>query len=111
MRTAETLQARTEQGLRDELVSGGYQPGDSFLSMSAVVRNFNVGDGTAGRALKTLQAEGLIAIEHGRTPYVLRIPTTPPLELGDAIRKIDEIRAFLAELKTRPGFGSSNEDT
>lgn len=111
MRTAETLQAATERGLREILASGLYKPGDGFLSMSGVVREFNVGDGTAGRALKTLQAEGYIAIEHGRTPYVLRIPSNDdPNGLGEAIRQIDELRAYLVELTKRPNFGSSDKD-
>jgi DNA-binding transcriptional MocR family regulator len=70
-----TKQQDVRDDLRKRLRAGEFPIGGDFISMSTVVKQYDVGDGTAYRAIKDIEAEGHIAMRPGRAPVVVSIPS------------------------------------
>lgn len=56
--------------LRQRIRQGEWLPGDRLPSISQLARDLAVGPGSVREALRSLQAAGLVRIEHGRGVFV-----------------------------------------
>ena len=61
--------------LLQRLRQGEWQPGDHLPSITQLAEQFSVSTGSVREALRSLQSQGLVRIEHGRG--VIVISTTP----------------------------------
>lgn len=75
--------------LRDMLVSGELQPGDTVPSERTLMERFGVGRPAVREALQTMQSRGLVTIAHGERTRV-NAPTA-----GLALNQIDDVARLL----------------
>ncbi len=94
--------------LRDSIASGELGPGAKLPSESALMREFDVSQGTARQALAILRGEGLVVAEHGRGVFVRSRPKTRRLAHDRFSRKHRERgkAAFLVEAEAEQAAAS-----
>jgi len=87
------LYQQVTDGIRDDITSGVYSPGDALPSEARMIEEYGVSRTTLRQALIILRTEGLIEIHHGKGAFVRRRnaaatvldrPRTRPLQtIGD----------------------------
>lgn len=80
--------------IRREIESGRYKAGDRLPSEAELVRRFGHSRITVGRALRDLQAEGLIERRAGSGTYVRETPIRRGLSFGLLIPDLGETEIF-----------------
>jgi len=81
--------ARVKQQLRDRLIAGDWAPGDQMPSEADLVAEHGVSRMTVNRALKELQAEGLVDRVQGVGTFAARLnPVSARLTLRDLHEEI-----------------------
>ncbi len=88
--------------LRDLIASGELAGGEKLPSESALMREYDVSQGTVRQALSVLRGEGLVVAEHGRGVFVRDRPKTRRLAHDRFSRKHRERgkAAFLVEAES-----------
>lgn len=75
-------------GIRDQITSGEYEPGDYLPSEKDLAHEWGVSNLTARRALATLRAEGLIVTEQGVRARVREVGERTVMRIGQGERVI-----------------------
>ncbi|MCW2901745.1 MAG: transcriptional regulator, GntR family [Streptosporangiaceae bacterium] len=90
--------------IRDRITAGEYQPGDRLPSERDLSDDYDVNPATARRALRTLQAEGLLTIERGVRAQVREMGerTVMRIQAGDRV----VIRPATADEQRRLGLAA-----
>lgn len=81
--------SRVKQYLKDELASGRWNPGDQMPSEAQLVAQFSVSRMTVNRALRELQAEGLVERVQGVGTFAAQLyPVSSTLTIRDLRQEI-----------------------
>jgi LacI family transcriptional regulator len=97
--SAEPKHREISRQLLSEIAVGKYGPGGRLPSESQLVQRFQVSRPTVGRALRDLQAEGLIERRAGsgsfvRQPTAAAAPAAPTRQLGLLIPDLGTVEVF-----------------
>jgi GntR family transcriptional regulator of arabinose operon len=85
---------RVYESLKDEIQSGRLKRGDRLPSEAALVRTFGVSRITAGRAVRDLQAAGMVERRAGSGTFVKAAPATAGLSFGLLIPDLGVTEVF-----------------
>src|SRR5450759_1053124 len=89
-----TKHRRVYDALNDEIQSGRLKRGDRLPSEAALVRTFGVSRITAGRAVRDLQAAGMVERRAGSGSFVRAAPATAGLSFGLLIPDLGVTEVF-----------------
>ncbi|MNO19124.1 HTH-type transcriptional regulator LutR [compost metagenome] len=88
--------------LKEKIINGEWPPGSRIPTLQQLSKELEVGVSTVREALRTLESQGNVSIEHGRGMYVrndpllLEDPTANLKELGDiSLVKLLEARILI----------------
>jgi GntR family transcriptional regulator of arabinose operon len=85
---------RVYNALHDDIQSGRLKRGDRLPSEAALVRTFGVSRITAGRAVRDLQAGGMVERRAGSGTFVKAAPAAPGLSFGLLIPDLGVTEVF-----------------
>jgi GntR family transcriptional regulator len=109
------LWAQIRDGLKEEIASGRWSPGEQIPSEPAISAHFSIARSTVRQALAQLESEGLIRKDHGRGTFVSSHARTPWLlqsALGfyeEALRagRVVRTQVLTSELATLPEWAAN----
>lgn len=100
--TKKTTFTMTIDVLKQKIISGEWPPGSRLPTLQEISKDLAVSVSTVREALRTLESQGNVSIEHGRGMYVrndpllLEDPTSDLKELGDiSLVKLLEARLLI----------------
>lgn len=100
--TGISVYQETLNQLRDNLIKGKWNPGQRLPTMKTLAAHYGVSLTTMREALKSLEIEGAISIEHGRGIYVRNDPRSITAIDADTVANIPLLDLLQARLLVEP---------
>jgi GntR family transcriptional regulator len=93
LRDPQSIVVRLRDAVREMLDSGGLGPGDQIPSETELSQRFGVARGSVREALKLLEQDGLIDVQHGRGRFM---SATSRLSVGRPVTQFESVTEMLA---------------
>lgn len=94
------LYLRIAGSIRRDINDGNYKPGDHLPSIRGIAETWNCTNGTVQRALRELEAAGLVSTHVGKRTRVIGIPQLVPADSLQRANLIHRAETFLLESMT-----------
>ena len=94
------LYLRIAESIRRDITSGSYTPGDTLPSIRSMAEAWNCTNGTVQRALRELEAAGLVTSHPGKRTRVIGVPPQAPADTLQRAHLIHRAETFLLESMT-----------
>lgn len=98
----QSMVMRLRDAVREMLDDSGLGPGDQIPSETELAHRFSVARGTVREALKLLEQDGLIDVQHGRGRFM---SATSRLSVGRPVTQFESVTEMLAAL----GYETENK--
>jgi GntR family transcriptional regulator len=95
LRDPQSVALRLRDAVREMLESSGLGPGDQIPSETELSQRFGVARGSVREALKLLEQDGLIDVQHGRGRFM---SATSGLNIGRPVTRFESVTEMLAAL-------------
>ena len=94
------LYIRIAESIRRDIDNGMYKPGDLLPSIRSMAQAWNCTNGTVQRALRELEAAGLVSTHVGKKTRVIGVPPYAPADSLQRAHLIHRAETFLLESMT-----------
>ncbi len=94
------LYLRIAESIRRDINDGNYKPGDPLPSIRSIADTWNCTNGTVQRALRELEAAGLVTTHVGKRTRVIGAPQLAPADTLQRANLIHRAETFLLQSMT-----------